>query len=140
MQALRSANGQILAGGVMTKMAQIISSSKALNELIGITPISGAVPNGFELRKLSQPFNPSTSIRFSLPEASCETDRVQHSWTGNCGLVNERLSAGSYEYQFDAGRLTSELFLWIRPNSLQTQKMILAIFLTANRSRKQQPR
>jgi photosystem II stability/assembly factor-like uncharacterized protein len=130
IRALRTANGQILAGGVMTRDgSDNIVFKRPLNELIGIIPISGQVPNGFELsQNYPNPFNPSTSIRFSLSKASI----VKLTVFNTAGqevvrLVNERLSVGSYEYQFDAGKLTSGVYFYrlTTDNFTDTKKMIL---------------
>ncbi len=130
IRALRSANGQILAGGVMSRDGtDNIVFKRPLNELIGIIPISGQVPKGFELsQNYPNPFNPSTSIRFSLPKSSNVKLAVFNSAGQEvANLVNEEMNAGTYEYKFDAGKLTSGIYFYklVTDNFTDTKKMIL---------------
>ncbi len=102
---------------------------RPLNELIGIITLSNEVPGGFELsQNYPNPFNPSTSIRFSLPEA----ERVCLNVFNAAGqevaqLVNEKLGAGTYEYRFNAGKLTSGVYFYrLKTDGFsETKKMIL---------------
>lgn len=130
IRALRSANGQIFAGGVMTRDgSDNIVFKRQLNELIGIIPISGAVPNGFELsQNYPNPFNPSTSIRFSLPEASVVKLTVFNTAGQEIAqLANDKLNAGSYEYRFDAGKHPSGVYFYSlqADGYTETKKMML---------------
>jgi hypothetical protein len=59
------------------------------------------------------PFNPSTTIEFDLPK----TDEVSLKIFNILGeevsiLVSERLSAGSYSYEWDAGNIASGIYLY----------------------------
>jgi photosystem II stability/assembly factor-like uncharacterized protein len=130
IRSLRSANGQILAGGVMSRDgSDNIIFRRPINELIGIISLSNEIPNGFGLlQNYPNPFNPSTSIRFNLLVASIVKLVVFNSAGQQvASLVYEKLSAGSYEYQFDAGDLTSGVYFYRLQTDefIETKKMIL---------------
>ena len=95
--------------------------------------------NEFELsQNYPNPFNPSTTIRFTIPQdVRRETQDVSlkvYDILGNevATLVNEELSAGEYEVEFNshsgAGRnLTSGIYFYQLKagNFVETKKMIL---------------
>jgi hypothetical protein len=74
------------------------------------------------------PFNPSTTIRYSIPEASFTTLRIYDA-LGNevSALVNETKPAGTYEVEFNALNLSSGIYYYtLQSGSLtSTKKMIL---------------
>ena len=74
------------------------------------------------------PFNPSTSIKYSLPEASFTTLKIYDA-LGNevTVLVNEVKSAGTYQAEFNASDLSSGIYFYnIQAGAFnQTNKMIL---------------
>ena len=74
------------------------------------------------------PFNPSTTIRYSIPEASFTT-LIVYDALGNkvSSLVNETKSAGSFEVIFDATKLSSGIYYYtLQSGSItETKKMIL---------------
>ncbi len=79
----------------------------------GINQISGIV-KGYKLyQNYPNPFNPSTKIKFDIPSASNVKLSV-YDITGKqvASLVNERLSPGSYEYDFDAANLPSGTYIY----------------------------
>jgi hypothetical protein len=86
-------------------------------------------PNQFELYdNYPNPFNPYTTIRYSIPDASFTT-LIIYDALGNkvSNLVNETKSAGSYEVEFDASNLSSGIYYYtLQSGSLKsTKKMIL---------------
>ncbi len=90
-----------------------------------ITEIPGQV-------KLSQnypnPFNPETVIRFALPETAEVSLEVYDSIGRRVQtLVNEQRSAGSHSVRFDAGSLTSGVYLYRLQvgNEVHIKKMTL---------------
>ena len=74
------------------------------------------------------PFNPSTTIRYSVPEASFTSIKI-YDVIGNevSSLVNENKPAGLYEVQFNASDLSSGIYYYtIQAGSFkETKKMIL---------------
>ncbi|NUN08888.1 MAG: T9SS type A sorting domain-containing protein [Ignavibacteriaceae bacterium] len=91
--------------------------------------VTTGVPDKYELsQNHPNPFNPSTSISYSLPVESRVT-LVIYSMSGEkvAELVNEVQPAGSYSVPFDASRLSSGTYLYrITANDfIQTRKMLL---------------
>ena len=86
--------------------------------------------NRFELfQNYPNPFNPSTTIRFSIPAATQVTLSVYDVLGRQVAmLVDENMSAGTHAVSFDAGVLSSGVYLYrIQTGSFtQTQKMLLA--------------
>jgi hypothetical protein len=86
-------------------------------------------PNKFELyNNYPNPFNPSTTIRYSIPEASFTSIKIYDA-LGNqvSSLVNETKTAGTYEVMFNATNLSSGIYYYeLQAGSFtQTKKMIL---------------
>ena len=93
--------------------------------------------NEFRLEQnYPNPFNPSTKIRYSVPNVIASGAKQSQLVTlkvydvlGNevAILVNEEKTAGSYEVNFDASNLSSEIYFYkLQTGSLvQTRKMIL---------------
>jgi hypothetical protein len=97
--------------------------------MVGINPISAEIPKEFIMyNNYPNPFNPSTKIKFDMPEPSF-TKITIYDISGRevKTLVNENLRAGKYEINFDASGLSSGVYLY-RMNSAdftQVKKMIL---------------
>ncbi len=71
-------------------------------------------PDNFELKQnYPNPFNPSTTINFSLPESDKVTLKV-YDIIGNevDNLINSPMSAGSFEYKFNASSLPSGVYFY----------------------------
>lgn len=93
------------------------------------TKPSVVVPNAFSLdQNHPNPFNPSTTISFSLPTAA----QVQIKIFDVIGkeiatLVNERMDAGTYSTVWDAASVPSGIYFYqLRAGKyLQTKKMLL---------------
>jgi hypothetical protein len=74
------------------------------------------------------PFNPSTTIRYSIPEASFISVKIYDELGKEVSsLVNETKSAGTYEVEFSASKLSSGIYYYtLQAGSFtQTKKMIL---------------
>ena len=70
-------------------------------------------PTTFNLaQNYPNPFNSSTTISFTIPETGIVTLKVYDVLGREVAtLVNENLNAGSHSYNFDAGNLTSGVYL-----------------------------
>jgi len=74
------------------------------------------------------PFNPSTTIRYSIPEGSFTSIKIYNSLGSKVAtLVNETKSAGTYEVEFNASDLSSGIYYYtLQAGSFsETKKMIL---------------
>lgn len=79
-----------------------------------IEPADGELPGEFQLaQNFPNPFNPSTRISYSLPEASAVRLTV-YTLTGQevATLVNGTFAAGTYDVSFDARDLASGIYLY----------------------------
>ncbi|MBL7128564.1 MAG: T9SS type A sorting domain-containing protein [Ignavibacteria bacterium] len=99
------------------------------NYVIGIKNISLEVPSEFQLsQNYPNPFNPTTKINFAIPKTGVVTLKV-YDVTGKeiANLLNQNLTAGSYEYEFDASDLTSGIYFYTLSgeNFRETKKMML---------------
>jgi hypothetical protein len=95
-----------------------------------IQNISNETPDGFSLaQNFPNPFNPTTSIRFSLPTVSNVILKV-YDMSGKVVatlLNNERVTAGVKEVNFNAVGLSSGIYFYTlqTENFRETKKMVL---------------
>ncbi len=97
--------------------------------VVGVTPISGEVPNSFKLyNNFPNPFNPSTKIKFDIAKQSVTKIRV-YDLTGKvvAELVNLELAPGRYEINFNASDYASGVYFYKLETASYTEvkKMIL---------------
>jgi hypothetical protein len=97
--------------------------------LVGLGNTNGSVPEKYSLsQNYPNPFNPTTTITFSLPKAGFVTLKVYNVLGEEVkSLVNHQLSAGSYDFDFDASDLSSGMYFYtIRIGDFsETKKMML---------------
>jgi hypothetical protein len=76
--------------------------------------ISSVTPSNYSLEQnFPNPFNPSTTINFTIPNSEYVTLKVFNIVGSEVAtLVNENLSAGAYKYNFDAQNLASGVYLY----------------------------
>jgi hypothetical protein len=97
----------------------------------GITPISGNVPNKYELfQNYPNPFNPTTKIKFDIAGTGGQLVKlIIFDALGRevSTLVNEQLKPGSYEANWDSINFTSGVYFYklVVGNYMATKKMIL---------------
>ena len=107
----------------------LIDARGALNQVVGITNISGAVPDNYSLsQNYPNPFNPSTVVSFSLPVDSKVSIKVYDVQGKDVRtLVNDRMQAGTYEISFDGTGLNSGVYFYrmVTGNFSETRRMIL---------------
>jgi len=79
-----------------------------------IRELSDVLPTKFKLyNNYPNPFNPSTIIRFSIPEESIVTIKVFNTLGEEITtLINENIIAGNYEVEFDASKLPSGIYFY----------------------------
>lgn len=120
VQSVRSRQATTLPIGTQKVAIQLMKPSEStLASLPTDFTLEPAYPN---------PFNPTTTIGFALPEASqvrLEVFNIQGQRVAT--LVNERMEAGQYNQVFDASNLPSGLYLYrIQAGSFtQTKKLVL---------------
>jgi hypothetical protein len=99
------------------------------NFVVGVEDISSGVPTSYELEQnYPNPFNPVTTIQFSIPEQSFITLEIFNSLGEKVStLVSEELNAGTYNYEWKAGNLSSGVYYYklIANDFSQTKKLIL---------------
>ena len=103
--------------------------SMSTASVTGITDPAGNVPSKFELRNnYPNPFNPSTIISFTLPiNSQVRLDVYNILGQKVAELINKQMNAGDYNVTFNAGNLSSGVYLY-RLQAGQftsTKKMIL---------------
>jgi hypothetical protein len=97
---------------------------------VGISNYNSQIPSKYELyQNFPNPFNPSTSIRFDLPKGSFVSIAVyDNSGKKVADLVNENLSAGAYEYSFNASVLSSGVYYYrINADNFSSTKRMMLI-------------
>ncbi|MDZ4711827.1 MAG: T9SS type A sorting domain-containing protein [bacterium] len=96
---------------------------------VGISNYSSLVPDQFALyQNYPNPFNPVTNIKFDIAKSSF-TNIIIFDMLGKevATLVNENLSPGSYQYNFDASNYPSGIYYYkIKTDSYtEIKKMML---------------
>jgi hypothetical protein len=74
------------------------------------------------------PFNPTTTIKFTLPQSTLVTLTIYNILGEKIAtLASEKLSAGNYQYNWDAGSQTGGVYFYrLEINGFaQTKKMLL---------------
>ncbi len=123
--------GSPLMGGPYTKLmvGAIIDGVTYGSILLDVNKLSNEIPSGFNLEQnFPNPFNPSTIIKFAVPKAAYVSLKVYDQLGKEIAvLVNEKKSAGSYQYIFNANNLSSGIYFYKleSENFLETKKMIL---------------
>jgi hypothetical protein len=113
-----------------TMLANMDSAVAKYDEIFDVSKVVGDdfIPSTFELaQNFPNPFNPSTKIKFSLPTAE-KTRLVVSNMLGQevTTLVNNQLSVGSYEIEFNASELPSGIYFYTLQagNLTMTKKMV----------------
>jgi hypothetical protein len=102
---------------------------RPLSELVGIHPISTETPSKYSLsQNYPNPFNPITNVKFSMLNAR-DVKLVVYDVMGRevQTLVNEKLSAGTYEVKFDGSMLNSGIYFYkmMTDGFTETKKMLM---------------
>jgi hypothetical protein len=97
--------------------------------MVGVNKISHEIPESFSLtQNYPNPFNPTTVISFQLPVTSFAIVKI-YDISGNeiQTLVNEQLSPGTYEVDFDGTNYSSGVYFYslVSGSFSSTKKMVL---------------
>lgn len=91
---------------------------------------AGEIPETYTLKQnYPNPFNPSTTIRFALPEAG-DVQLVVYDMLGRevATLVDDHKQAGSYDVRFDAGHLSSGVYIYqLRAGDFVESKRLMLV-------------
>lgn len=111
------------------------SQSGGIGGLMKYGPPSGVIntstntPENYSLgQNFPNPFNPATTIKFSIAKPGMVTLKVYNSIGREVEtLVSESMAAGTYDVSFDASGLTSGLYFYkiTTNNFVETKKMLL---------------
>ncbi len=115
-------------GSLLKPGEQITISDNTINKLVIlsgelITPLEYGLDQNYP-----NPFNPSTTIKFSLAEASDVTLTIYNTLGQKVKeLVNEKLEAGRYNYQWNASDVATGMYIYeLRADKfVSVKKMIL---------------
>ncbi len=93
-----------------------------------IALVANELPTVYSITNYPNPFNPTTTINYQLPENGFVTIKV-YDLLGKevATLVNENKSAGYYKVDFNASKLTSGVYIYTitANNFVQSKKMLL---------------
>ncbi|MBL0106139.1 MAG: choice-of-anchor D domain-containing protein [Ignavibacteria bacterium] len=130
VSALKSIDGNVsteFLGGSRT--GKLICFSGGPNGVIGINNIAGSVPEKFSLsQNYPNPFNPVTNLEFGIAELGFVSLKVFDVLGKEViTLVNEKLSPGVYEAEFDGSSLSSGIYFYKLEagDFIETKRMIL---------------
>ena len=97
--------------------------------ITGIRSLKGGMPSRFELEQnFPNPFNPTTSIRFTVPRTSFATLKVYNSLGEDVAtLVSRQLVTGTHETEFNASGLASGTYFYRLQagDFVETKKLLL---------------
>ena len=116
------------SGGPVTTFTWKIGH--ATSPIVGIEPLPDVgIPQSYALEQnYPNPFNPTTNIEFSIPKSVFVTLKVYNILGEEVAtLVSERLTSGTYKYDWDARSMASGVYLYrIQAGTFQQiKKMIL---------------
>ncbi|MCL6097406.1 MAG: T9SS type A sorting domain-containing protein [Bacteroidetes bacterium] len=105
---------------------ELFSINQNNNQLV--SALNSEKPENYSLSNYPNPFNPATTISYQLPKDGFVTIKVFDMLGKEIAtLINENKSAGYYNIDFDARKLTSGVYIYtISANGfIQSKKMLL---------------
>ncbi|MCI0448785.1 MAG: T9SS type A sorting domain-containing protein [Chlorobi bacterium] len=120
-------------GGYQIGLNGCIINGIQYGQILGFNQINSEVPDKFSLsQNYPNPFNPSTKIRFDIASVGTVHRTVRLIVYDALGreiqtLVNEQLTPGTYEVDFDGSNLPSGVYYYKLETELftETKKMVL---------------
>lgn len=96
---------------------------------VSISQISSLIPAEYKIyQNYPNPFNPSTKIKFDVPKLS-DVKLTVYDISGKEMevLINNKLSPGSYEFKWDASKLSSSAYFYRIQSQdfIETKRMLL---------------
>lgn len=108
---------------------EVLNVGEGADNPVGIENPSSEIPANFRLHQnYPNPFNPSTSIKFEIPVSSQVKLKVYNSLGKEvASLINENLTAGVYNLDFNAVNLASGVYIYKleTDNFMDVKKMML---------------
>jgi hypothetical protein len=100
----------------------VSNNTFTIQEVVSVDDLQSGIPEEYELyQSYPNPFNPSTTIKFSLPEAADVILNIYNTLGQKVAqLVSSKLEAGRYSYQWDAGNIATGLYIY----ELRTDKFV----------------
>lgn len=99
------------------------------NYVVGVSESSEEIPSDFELySNYPNPFNPTTQIKFSIPQSTYVSLKVYNSLGEEvANLFEGYKNAGTFITTFDASNLASGIYIYqiIASNFVQSKKLVL---------------
>jgi hypothetical protein len=128
---------QLIARGTsnlnsVTKLKELSDIAQNLYNsgfVIGVEPISSTIPKSYRLHQnYPNPFNPTTKIKFEIPKSSF-VKLIVYDILGRevTKLVNEKLTTGIYETEWDGNTLASGIYFYklVANDYSETKKMLM---------------
>ena len=110
-------------------LANMELAKQKFSSLTSVETVNNLRPTGYVLEQnFPNPFNPETSIRFSLPQREFASLIIYNSLGQEMAVpISRDLEAGNYNFKFDGIGLTSGIYFYSLKtgNFVQTKKMIL---------------
>ncbi|MBI5403429.1 MAG: T9SS type A sorting domain-containing protein [Ignavibacteriae bacterium] len=120
-------NNFFMSGGDLGTPAVILKSTNGGN--VFVNQIGNEIPASYKLsQNFPNPFNPSTNIRYKIPEITFVTLKIYNILGKEVSiLVNGKQTPGEYEATFDGSSLSSGIyFCTLRTDNFSdTKKMIM---------------
>jgi hypothetical protein len=129
-QSTITVSGSIVPSMMIPAYTALCYSNIPDSVLLDVKPANAGLPAEFALKQnFPNPFNPTTTIEFTLKESGWTSLKVYDVLGREIEtLVNAPLQAGSYTARFDASRLASGVYVYrLTSGSFrETRKMVFA--------------
>ena len=105
-----------------TAINDVSDSTFTIQPIVSVDDVISEIPEEYDLyQSYPNPFNPSTTIKFSLPEEN-DVSLIIYNTLGQkvAELVSSKLDAGRYSYQWNAGDVATGLYIY----ELRTDKFV----------------